>query len=215
LQLRAAEEIFARDGYEKAELGEIAHALQGAPKEPFTLNSRARKTCFLRCMKRTFHTENGRDIMLTSSTGTNPPSFSSGQQVDVLYLPSQPEGTVINSFGQLWLDPVILAGLGAGFACIPAVAWLFVRDRQEPSPASSDWPASLRANHWCRPGRQHRGEWPSAMDHYGAMAGSYDTKSLRIQKCAHLVRPKRLGTRREISRRLDPSRQPLRLRDGY
>jgi hypothetical protein len=38
---------------------------------------------------------------------------------------------VINSFGQLWLGPIILAGLGAVFACIPAVAWLFVRGRQK------------------------------------------------------------------------------------
>lgn len=62
----------------------------------------------------------GEEIKFTSSTGSNPPSYSRGDQVEVLYLPSQPQKARINGFFSLWGLPLIFGGLGALFFAIGA-----------------------------------------------------------------------------------------------
>jgi len=163
------------------------------------------------------HSIRGRPRYRTdSSTGTNPPSFLLGQQVDVLYLPSMPEGAVINSFGQLWLGPIILAGLGAVF-CVHSGGCLALRARppETQPPASSDRPADLRTHHRCRQGGniEVNGRRPWTIT--AQWQDPTDTKGFRLRKCAHLVRPKRLGTRRKsVGVWIRPD-NPSRLRDGY
>lgn len=61
---------------------------------------------------------NGNTIEFTSSTGSNPPSYSRGEQVEVLYLPDEPEKAKINGFFSLWGGPVILGILGGLFFLI-------------------------------------------------------------------------------------------------
>jgi hypothetical protein len=62
-----------------------------------------------------FKTQGDRFIEFTSSSGSNPASYSKGEIVDVLYLESSPEQAKINSFFSLWGGSTILGGLGSLF----------------------------------------------------------------------------------------------------
>jgi len=62
-----------------------------------------------------FRAEDGRRIEFTSSMGSNPPSYSRGEAVEVLYLRDQPERAKINGFFSLWGLPIILGSMGAIF----------------------------------------------------------------------------------------------------
>lgn len=65
-----------------------------------------------------FVTEDGERVEFTSSFGSNPPSYSRGDRVRVLYLPSRPRDAEIESFFALWGVTVILGGIGAVFLVI-------------------------------------------------------------------------------------------------
>lgn len=62
-----------------------------------------------------FVNHEGEKVEFTSSVGTNPPSYSKGQKVEILYRPTEPQNAQINDFGSLWSDSIILAGMGGGF----------------------------------------------------------------------------------------------------
>ena len=75
-----------------------------------------------------FITEDGRSIEFTSKAGTNPPRYSEGETVEVLYSSSSPEKARINDFSSLWMGPFIVGGpgivlllLGAGIIIIPGL----------------------------------------------------------------------------------------------
>lgn len=65
-----------------------------------------------------FYTPNQESISFTSSSSSNPPSYSRGDKVEVLYRPNQPSDAKINSFFSLWGTALILAILGAVFTAI-------------------------------------------------------------------------------------------------
>ena len=65
-----------------------------------------------------FKTQSGRLIEFTSSSGSNPPSYSQGEIVDVLYQEGTPEQAKINSFFSLWGLSTILGGLGSLFLLV-------------------------------------------------------------------------------------------------
>jgi hypothetical protein len=73
-----------------------------------------------------FVTDDGRTIEFTSSAGSNPPSYSRGETVPVLYTPKTPEDAKINGFFALWGGVTILGGLGAVFFVIGAAFFLVV-----------------------------------------------------------------------------------------
>lgn len=62
-----------------------------------------------------FESKNGQAIEFVSSSGSNPPSYSKGQKVEVLYRPTQPQDAKISGFFSLWGGSVILGGLGGVF----------------------------------------------------------------------------------------------------
>lgn len=62
-----------------------------------------------------FKTENGERIEFTSSTSSNPPSYSKGENVEVFYLPSNPQKARINGFFSLWGAALIVGLLGGAF----------------------------------------------------------------------------------------------------
>lgn len=74
-----------------------------------------------------FLSEQGQLIEFVSSTGSNPASYSQGEQVKVLYLPMQPSDAKINGFFSLWGVAIILAGIGAVFFLTGAGIIVFVR----------------------------------------------------------------------------------------
>ena len=74
-----------------------------------------------------FNLPEGRAIQFSSNVSSNPPSYRKGEQVEVLYQPSQPDKAKINSFGPLWGGPLIVGGLGAVFFLIGAGILVFTR----------------------------------------------------------------------------------------
>ncbi|MBT2773619.1 DUF3592 domain-containing protein [Halomonas sp. ISL-60] len=72
-----------------------------------------------------FTNESGQLVNFTSSTSSNPPSYTPGQQVDVLYQPGERSSPRINSFFSLWGAETILAGIGIVFL-LAGVILMFV-----------------------------------------------------------------------------------------
>ena len=55
-----------------------------------------------------FQTPDGERREVLSDTGSSPAGFSVGDRVTVLYKPDDPSNAKIDTFGQLWLFPVIV-----------------------------------------------------------------------------------------------------------
>jgi hypothetical protein len=62
-----------------------------------------------------FQTANGRTIEFQSSVRTNPPAYRTGQAVQVLYDPEEPQSAAIRGVLSLWLMPIILSFIGSIF----------------------------------------------------------------------------------------------------
>jgi hypothetical protein len=62
-----------------------------------------------------FISQNGERIEFISSSGSNPPSHTKGEKVEVLYLPAEPQKAEINGFFSLWGGSVIVGTLGGVF----------------------------------------------------------------------------------------------------
>jgi hypothetical protein len=77
-----------------------------------------------------FKTHNGERVEFTSTSGSNPPSYSKGEIVTVLYSELRPEKARIQGFFSLWGMPAIFGGLGAVFATIGFSIILFGRLKQ-------------------------------------------------------------------------------------
>lgn len=67
-----------------------------------------------------FIDQNAQIIEFTSTSGSNPPSYSKGQIVEVFYLPTAPQNAKINGFFSLWGASIIIASLGSVFFLIGA-----------------------------------------------------------------------------------------------
>jgi len=65
-----------------------------------------------------FVAADGSAVQFASSVSSNPPSYSRGEKVEVLYSPSRPQDAAIKGFFALWLGPLILGGLGSVFFAI-------------------------------------------------------------------------------------------------
>ncbi|OUL27776.1 hypothetical protein BV378_08385 [Nostoc sp. RF31YmG] len=68
-----------------------------------------------------FTPSSGEPTIFESSTGSKPPAFSKGQQVEVLYNPQKPNSAMINSWLELWFLPVMFTGMGSIFVLIGGV----------------------------------------------------------------------------------------------
>ena len=65
-----------------------------------------------------FTAPGGEIIHFTSRTSSNPPGYSKGEKVEVLYRPGQPQDASINGLFSLWGGPLIIGGIGAAFFLI-------------------------------------------------------------------------------------------------
>lgn len=74
-----------------------------------------------------YRTEGGREVEFVSNVSSDPPAYSVGEKVEVLYRPEQPEKGEINSIFQLWFGPMLLGGLGSAFFVIGTVVVLASR----------------------------------------------------------------------------------------
>ena len=76
-----------------------------------------------------FKTPAGKLIEFTSSSGSNPPSYSRGEVVEVYYDESSPEKAKINGFFTLWGGVTILGLLGLIFFSVGASILVISRKR--------------------------------------------------------------------------------------
>lgn len=67
-----------------------------------------------------FTTSTGETIRFTSSSGSNPPSYSVGEKVALFYLADAPQQAKIDGYFSLWGAPTIVGGLGSVFFLIGA-----------------------------------------------------------------------------------------------
>jgi len=67
-----------------------------------------------------FTTKNNETIYFQSSSSSNPPSYSRGETVEVLYDAKTPEDAKINGFFSLWIGAIIVGVLGLVFFLIGA-----------------------------------------------------------------------------------------------
>ncbi|MBI1732446.1 MAG: DUF3592 domain-containing protein [Gammaproteobacteria bacterium] len=67
-----------------------------------------------------FVDQNGKTIEFTSSTSSNPPSYSVEEKVGVWYDPAKPEHAEIDGYFSLWGITTIFGGLGAIFFLVGA-----------------------------------------------------------------------------------------------
>ncbi len=65
-----------------------------------------------------FTTKAGNKIEFTSAVSSNPPSYSEGESVEVLYDPADPKDASINGFASLWIGPLVFGILGTVFFLI-------------------------------------------------------------------------------------------------
>ncbi|QHG14682.1 DUF3592 domain-containing protein [Nostoc sp. ATCC 53789] len=68
-----------------------------------------------------FTARSGETTVFESNSGSNPPEFAKGQQVEILYSPEKPNSAMIKSWLSLWFLPVMLTGLGSIFALVGGV----------------------------------------------------------------------------------------------
>jgi hypothetical protein len=73
----------------------------------------------------TFQTPDGQTHTITSNSGSNPPSYSAGQHVDVLYAPGNPDAAAISGFMSSWFLPMMLA-IFAVVTLFAAIFWLII-----------------------------------------------------------------------------------------
>lgn len=80
-----------------------------------------------------FVTELDQQIEITSSSSTNPPSYTVGESVTVLYLSEDPHDASLTKFFDLWGGPMIVGILGGVFGSIGGGFFLFgwLRRRKE------------------------------------------------------------------------------------
>ncbi|MGA9335355.1 MAG: DUF3592 domain-containing protein [Rudaea sp.] len=78
-----------------------------------------------------FSAQGGKIIHFTSSTGSNPASYSRGDHLRVLYDGANPEHASIDSFMSNWFGTLMLGGLGLVFALIGGgIVWSRLHQRK-------------------------------------------------------------------------------------
>lgn len=72
-----------------------------------------------------FEDQNGNEVKIISSTASWPPVGEIGDSIEVLYLPSDPQRSIQNSFFTKWGLPAIAAGLGLFYFIVFALVAYF------------------------------------------------------------------------------------------
>jgi hypothetical protein len=68
-----------------------------------------------------FVVSEGHAVQITSNVGSNPPAYSVGDSIEVLYPPETPQDARINSFFDLWWATVFMVSMGAPLFIIGVV----------------------------------------------------------------------------------------------
>jgi len=68
-----------------------------------------------------FTANSGKSIEFEANSGSNPPAYTQGQKVEILYNPQEPESATINSWLDLWFLPAMFTGMGSLFVVIGGI----------------------------------------------------------------------------------------------
>ena len=74
-----------------------------------------------------FAANDGQKFEFTSNVGSNPPSYSLGETVEVLYLPTNPQEAKLNYFSDLWAATVVMLVMGVPFLSVGIIIFLIGR----------------------------------------------------------------------------------------
>lgn len=87
-----------------------------------------RRSTASRVYKPTVHFINnqGQKVTFTSSLGSNPPSYTKGQTLEVLYDPAEPQQARINELFSLWGDAIFLGGMGGIFLAMGTIVLVVI-----------------------------------------------------------------------------------------
>lgn len=77
-----------------------------------------------------FKTSDKQKFEFRSSTGSNPPSHSAGEKVEVIYSSGNPDKAKINSFFSLWFGSLITGVMGILFLLV-AIVITFVQKQKK------------------------------------------------------------------------------------
>jgi hypothetical protein len=72
-----------------------------------------------------FRTITGQTVEVAEKLYSNPPQFQTGQDVDILYDPQDPQRARVNKGFNLYFVPILLGGLGFIFLCLGIVIFGF------------------------------------------------------------------------------------------
>jgi len=72
-----------------------------------------------------FTTIQGQVIEVEEKVYSNPPQFQTGQAVDILYDPEDPNRARVKKWSSLYFVPLLLGGMGMIFGCIGIVLFIF------------------------------------------------------------------------------------------
>ncbi|AFY45679.1 DUF3592 domain-containing protein [Nostoc sp. PCC 7107] len=68
-----------------------------------------------------FTANSGKPIEFEANSVSNPPAYTKGQKVEILYNPQEPESAVISSWFALWFLPAMFTGMGSLFVVIGGI----------------------------------------------------------------------------------------------
>ncbi|MCW9707889.1 DUF3592 domain-containing protein [Fodinibius salsisoli] len=93
-----------------------------------------------------FLTQEGESIEFVSRTSSNPPSYSRGERVEVLYLLGEPRQAKINGFFSLWGGILIVGGLGLIFFLVGAALVIvpIVKGRKDEQLRNNGYPIKTK-----------------------------------------------------------------------
>jgi translation initiation factor IF-1 len=82
-----------------------------------------------------YETETGEEIRFRGPSKDGPVRLKTGDKVDVLYYPDDPQKARVDSFMGLWFPATILTGLGAAAILLPLLtmwqAWKWVKQQDQ------------------------------------------------------------------------------------
>ncbi len=68
-----------------------------------------------------FTANSGKPIEFEANSGSNPPTYTKGQKVEILYNPQEPESAKINTLSDFWILPAMFIGMGSVFVLIGGI----------------------------------------------------------------------------------------------
>ena len=103
---------------------QFAHSAKATGKV-FSFGKISGQHGFLYCPQVEFQTPNGQTFRFQSETGTQPPAYQVGQQVQVVYQITNPNQAEINSAMALWFAPGCMLLMGLAFTGLGLILFGF------------------------------------------------------------------------------------------